>query len=167
MTEEKLTMTASVMKFGKTLPAPNKYNKITQTWKKNVAPRILGTYNNRAEKVCFTEEAQAHSIAIPVNKADPINLELIRNRSQKCFISKTKLLGERMIKIQKNPLTSEHGKDGKLYNSQSAFFKTQVCPKRIALAKSAKISFMDKHIKAKSVIPGVGSYFKDPPKKKS
>ena len=99
MTEEKLTMTASVMKFGKTLPAPNKYNKITQTWKKTVAPRILGTYNNRAEKVCFTEEAQAHSIAIPVNKADPINLELIRNRSQKCFINKTKLLGERMIKI--------------------------------------------------------------------
>lgn len=56
MTEEKVTMTASVMKFSKNSVSPNKYNKITQTWKKAIAPKVIGTYNNRAEKICFIDE---------------------------------------------------------------------------------------------------------------
>ena len=118
-------MTASVMKTHKNSPAPNKYNKITQSWKKSVAPKILGTYSNRAEKIGFVDEAQAHGLSIPSSKAPPINLEIIRQRSQKCFINgKAKLIGERMLKIQKDPLSSEKTKDGKFYNTSQAFFKT-------------------------------------------
>jgi len=50
-------MTASTMKFGKNLVAPNKYNKITQTWKKTIAPRVLGTYDDRAEKYSYLDDA--------------------------------------------------------------------------------------------------------------
>jgi hypothetical protein len=70
-----------------------------------------------------------------------------------------------MIKITKDPLSSEKAKDGKFYNTRDAFFKTQTSLKKIAMITSPKRSFIDAHIKAKSVVPGVGSYFKDVPKK--
>ena len=166
MTQEKITMTASIMKTHKNNVAPNKYNKITQSWKKSVAPKILGTYSNRAEKISFTDEAAAHAMMIPSSKAPPINMEIIRQRSQKCFINdKAKLIGERMIKIQKDPLSSCQRKDGKLYNTHEAFFKTQTSPRKMAVVNSPKVSFIDMHLKAKAKIPGVGEYFKGPVKK--
>ena len=62
-------MTASIMKSQKSSIAPNKYNKIVASWKKSVAPKILGTYSNRAEKISFTDEAAAHAMTIPTTKA--------------------------------------------------------------------------------------------------
>ena len=76
--EDKITMTATVMKVQKEFPAPNKYNKVTQQWKKAVGPKITGTYNNRAEKISFVDEAKAHGMTIPTTKAPPIDLEIIR-----------------------------------------------------------------------------------------
>jgi hypothetical protein len=71
-------------------------------------------------------------------------MDIIRQRSQKCFINdKAKLIGERMIKISKDPLTADKRKDGKLYNTGEAFFKTQTSPRKIAVVNSPKISFID------------------------
>lgn len=100
------------------------------------------------------------SHGIPADKSEPINLEFLRTRSAKCIInSKAKIIGERMLHIKKDPLSSETKKDGKLYNTQEAFFKTQISQSKVAYAKSPKVSFIDMHLKAKSIVPGVGSYF--------
>ena len=62
-------MTASVMITSRSLPAPNKYNKIFNTWKNSVGPRVVGTYTQNSEKVGFTDEAVANGLLNPASKA--------------------------------------------------------------------------------------------------
>ena len=70
------------------------------------------------------------------------------------LIPKGKDMGERMKKIEKTSLFN--------YNAADAFKKTQVASHSIAPPKQARQTYIEKLVKSKSFVPGVGSYYKQP-----
>ena len=51
-------MTEQFAKQSKDKLAPNKYNKVAETWKKTVAPRLKGAMSLKSDRISYVDEAK-------------------------------------------------------------------------------------------------------------
>ena len=69
-------MTEEYARKSKDKLAPNKYNKVLQTWKKTVAPRLKGAMSLKSDRIGYLDDAKYHSKQIPPAKYNLPNFDI-------------------------------------------------------------------------------------------
>lgn len=112
--DKRVTMTQQYALMGKEVPASNKYKPTKNT-------KIYGTYNNKSQRIGFTDEEQSRTKEMPAfTKYKAPNIEFIRERSQKCIINgKEKNIGIRSQRMKKDSKPNMCS-----YDTQKSFTKT-------------------------------------------
>lgn len=143
-------MTEQFARQSKDKLAPNKYNKVLQTWKKTVAPRLKGAMSLKSDRIGYLDDAKYHSKQVPPAKYNITNFDIYKERSMKVLISnKGKHVGDRMDRIKMDKSKPAPGQ----YDCSASFKNTQLVNNSIGVAYSRggkKIGFIDAYVKTKS-----------------
>ena len=143
-------MTEQFARQSKDKLAPNKYNKVLQTWKKTVAPRLKGAMSLKSDRIGYLDDAKYHSKQVPPAKYSITNFDIYKERSMKVLISnKGKQVGDRMERIKTDKSKPAPGQ----YDCSASFKNTQLVNNSMGVAYSRggkKIGFIDAYVKTKS-----------------